>query len=344
MTEATAATFTAKSFALECGATLPEMTLAYETYGGLDDDKGNAILLLHGYTSSQHAAGTAQDPGWFDGLVGPGKTIDTDRYFVICPNNPGSCHGSTGPNRIDPATGGEYGPDFPDISCPDMAAAQKLMVEDFGIERLAAVIGYSYGGYLTYQWAVMYPDAMRALVPVATAIKGRGDPSMVQDLVDRFAAAPGWNGGRWYGNGEGILDALIEWRMTTLLSYNVDDELRAQDLDEAAVEAGVRERATDWARNFDPNSLVVLRRAAIRFDAEKDAGNIKAPVLYVLATTDKLFGPERGPATVEMLRGLGVEADYFELASDYGHRAPAVDWAKWAPALGAFLDAHCGVN
>jgi homoserine O-acetyltransferase len=343
MANADKAEFSAKDFALGDGGTLPELTVAYETYGDPANAANNTILLLHGYTSSQHAAGGGpEDPGWWEYLVGSGRAIDTDRHFVVAPNMLGSSYGTTGPRSIDPATGRPYGPDFPAITTHDMVAAQSLLLDHLGADELAAVVGYSYGGYLTYQWAVDHPERMRALVPVATGVTGRGDESMVRSLEQDFAAAPGWNGGHYYSAGEGVNEALINWRVEILRGYGVDQELRDTGLNAADVEAGLRTLAAKWAEVFDPNSLILLRRCAIRFDARPDAHRIQAPLLYVLASTDALFGPELGEPTVAHIREVaGVEASYHELESPYGHRAPSVDWAKWADALSTFLKTHC---
>lgn len=342
MSDARAAVFTSKSFTLQSGTILPELTTAYETYGDSANAQDSAILLLHGYTSNPHAAGGGTaNPGWWENLIGPGRAIDTNRYFVITPNMLGSSYGTTGPKSTNPATGKPYGPDFPPITTRDMVEAHKRLIDHLGVGQLAAVVGYSYGGYLTFQWGVTYPDRMRALVAVATGITGRGDMSMVRALEAHFETAPGWNGGHCYDGGKGVLEALVAFRANVLRSYGVDRELRDRGMDEAAVENGLRTQAKSWAAGFDPNSLIALRRCAVKFDARPQAANLKAPLLYVLATTDSLFGPALGEPTVDHIRKVaGIEAQYFELKSPYGHRAPSVDWAKWQDALRGFLDRH----
>ncbi len=158
--------FTSSRFALERGGSLAELALAFETHGTLAPAGDNAILVCHGYTSSQHAAGDAD--GWWHDLIGEGKTIDTRRYFVVSANLIGSAYGSTGPASTNPATGAAYGPDFPEVTVADMVAAQAALLEHLGVGRLAAIIGYSYGGYLTLQWGADHPGRMRALVVVAS--------------------------------------------------------------------------------------------------------------------------------------------------------------------------------
>lgn len=332
--------FTHKMFSLERGATLPELTIAYETWGTLAADGNNAILLSHGYTSNPHAGG---EGGWWENLIGPGRAMDTDRFFVICANMIGSAYGSSGPGSINPETGRPYGPDFPAITTNDMVASQSLLLDHLGVGQLAAAVGFSYGGYLTYLWGVTHPGRMRALVPVATAIRGRGDPSSVQALRDQFAAAcPGWNGGNYYGNerDSGVYAALVAQRIATLKGYGLVEILTDETGDPAEAKRRLDVIARKWAEEFDANSLIVLRDAAVRFDARPKTGNIKAPLLYVLSRSDALFPPRIAPETLSLLRDHGVDASYFEIDSEYGHRAPSDDWAKWADALADFLNRH----
>ena len=332
--------FESADFPLEAGGRLDPLTLAYETWGTLSDSGDNAILLCHGYTSTPHAAG--DDTGWWNGLIGPGRAIDTERYFVVCSNMIGSAYGSSGPPSIDPATSAPFGPDFPEFSTNDMVAAQRRLVDHLGIRQLAAVIGFSYGGYLTFLWGAQHPEFMRSLVVVASGIKGRGDQSMTSQLRDRFVPCAGWNGGHYYDADptNSVRDMLKTSRIETLRGYGVGDSLRAQLGDEAAANARLAEMAAEWAAGFDANSLIELRRAAVAFDGRPGVEAIKAPLLYVLARTDTLFPPELAQPTLTLLQDAGVSAEYFELDSDFGHIAPVADWAKWGPALQAFLQQH----
>jgi homoserine O-acetyltransferase len=332
--------FTVYGFTLESGHSLPEMTLAFETYGRLAPDGRNAILITHGFTSSQHAAGryspTDSTAGWWDGLIGPGKAIDTDRYFVVASNMLGSSHGSTAPATLNPATGKPYGPDFPAITLADMVHAQRLLLGGLGVRHLVAVAGPSFGGYQAFQWAVTYPTFMDGIVPVVTAPKGSGGDAAVKALVDQLAADPGWNGG-WCYDRDGIRATMTTMRVNTLKRYGRDEILAATIPDPARREARIRAMAKVWARHFDPNSLVTLRKAAVRFDAERDLSKIRARVLYVLSRTDKLFPPSIAPGVMAKLAAAGVDARYVEIDSDFGHSASGVDWAKWAPELRDFL-------
>jgi homoserine O-acetyltransferase len=335
--------FVTTNFKLQGGAMLPELTIAYETYGKLAPDGRNAVLLTHGFTSSHHMAGrtTANGAeGSWDGLVGPGKAIDTDRLYVVSSNMLGSSYGSTSPAFTNPKTGKPYGPDFPDITLVDIVGAQKALLDSLGVKHLVAVAGPSFGGYQVYQWGVTYPDMMDGLVPVVSAPKGQssnsGGEAAVKSLVDTLAKDPNWNGG-WYYDKGGILTALTDMRVATLKRYGIDDQLAAQFPDKAAREAEIRKRAETWSKVFDGNSLVTLRKASVRFDAEKDMARIKARVLYVLSRTDKVFPPTIAPDVMAKLKAAGVTADYFEIDSDFGHSASGLDAAKWAPRLRTFM-------
>jgi homoserine O-acetyltransferase len=334
--------FTTKSFTLESGQTLPELTLAYETYGRLAPDGRNAILVTHGFTSSHRAAGTAAgsggQPGFWDGLIGPGKAIDTERYFVVSSNMLGSSYGSTAPRTVNPATGKPYGPDFPAITLRDIVTAQKAMLDELGVRHLVAVAGPSFGGYQAFQWAVTYPDHMSGIVPVVTAPKGAGGEQAVQALIAQLARDPNWNGG-WYYDRGGIAATTTEMRVETLTRYGFNEILMARFPDADARRAEIRRMAAQWARDFDGNSLVALRRAAVRYDAERDFGKLRAKVLYVLSRTDKLFPPSIAPGVIDKLKAAGVDARYFEIDTEFGHSASGREWAKWAPALREFLAA-----
>jgi homoserine O-acetyltransferase len=199
-----------------------------------------------------------------------------------------------------------------------------------------AVAGPSFGGYQTYQWGVTYPDFMDGLVAVVSAPKGSGGDAAVKSLVDTLAKDPNWNGG-WYYDKGGITGTLTDMRVATLRRYGIDEQLAAQFPDKANREAEIRKRAETWSKVFDGNSLVVLRKASVRFDAEKDMPKIKAKVLYVLSRTDKVFPPTIAPDVMAKLKVAGVSADYFEIDSEFGHSASGLDAAKWAPRLKAFM-------
>lgn len=332
--------FTARDFPLELGGALPEMTVAFETYGTLAPDGRNAILVTHGFTGSQRAAGAAspENPGggWWQNLIGPGKAIDTDRYFVVAPNMLGSSYGSTGPGTINPKTGKPYGPDFPRITLHDIVRGQKLMLESLGVVHLVAIAGQSFGGFQAFQWAIDYPDFMHGIVSTVSAPRGPGGEESVTELLKQLAADPNWNGGWHYETG-GVPDTLAAIRMDTLRRYGTNEILARTIPDAAAREARMKEMTGVWVKEFDPNSMVALRRAMVRFDAEPHLAKIKAKVLYVLSRSDVLFPPSIAPGVMAKLKAAGVDAEYVEIDTPFGHLAPNADADKWAPKLSAFL-------
>lgn len=335
----TSTTHTEKNFELSTGETLPELTIAYETWGELAPNGNNAILLCHGYTNHPHAGGDAE--GWFHNLMGPAKPVDTDEYFVVCSNMLGSSFGTSGPQSIDPATGKPYGPDFPKFTTADMVAVQERLIDHLGIKQLKAVIGYSYGGHLTFLWGATHPDRMRALVPIAGVIERNTTKEQVQAIRDRFAAeCPGWNGGHYHGREKesGVYDALVRHRVERLTMYGVGRHLEDKGLGEAERERIIRERAEEWAKEFDANSLAILYEAGIGSSAISRAGNIKAPLLNVLSRTDSVVDVLVGQPTIDMLRKQGVDASFLEIDTEYGHAGPMIEAHKWAEDLRAFLE------
>jgi homoserine O-acetyltransferase/O-succinyltransferase len=327
--------FTARDFRLENGQSLPVLELAYETYGTLAPEKDNAVLAVHGYTSSHHAAGknakgkqgrgvAEGSAGWFDALIGPGKAVDTGRFFVVSVNALGSAHGSSGPNAIDPRTSKPYGPTFPHITLRDMVASQKLLVDSFGIKRLAAVIGPSMGGFQSFQWAASYPGFVKGIAASVSAPRAPGRLGGIEGLQKRLASDPNWNGG-WYYDKGGVPGILEEIRYETLLNYG-------------AKEADAKIAAKAWAQIYDAHSLVTLRRAIDGFDVTGQYDRMKqAKVLYVNSKTDKLFDIALCPGYVTDMRKAGVDVTYVELPSDKGHMASHQDAGMWSPILAAFM-------
>jgi homoserine O-acetyltransferase len=339
--------FTARDLALESGVVLPELTLAYETYGTLAPGGRNAVLITHGFTSSHHAAGTYRpggapkgvgeaDVGSWDKLIGPGKAIDTDKLFVVSSNMLGSSYGSTNPAATNPKTGKPYGPDFPRIAVADIVKAQKLLVDSLGITHMVAVAGPSYGGFQAFQWAVQYPGMMDGIVPVVTAPKAASGPEPTNAMIAQLAKDPNWNGGWYYGKG-GVPTVMTQIRVATLKRYGIEAQLAEKFPDPAAREAAIVKAAEPWVNSFDANSMVVLRRALETFDTTPQLGRIKARVLYVISRTDALFPPSIVPGVMQALKDAGVDARYFEIDSELGHLASGPEGDKWSPALRAFM-------
>lgn len=316
---------------LRHGGLLPGARLAYCSYGHLASDGCNAVLLTHGFTSSHLFT---QGNGWGT-LIGPGKAIDTDRFFLVSSNMLGSSHGSTAPASINPASGKPYGPDFPSITVSDIVAAQRRMLGALGVTQLAAVIGPSYGGLQAFTWGVEHADFVRNIIPVETATQGqvRFDN---QGTLRQFEQDPNWNGGHCYANG-GILPTMTALREQTLRRYGVEQGLRASGMNQTQVAAEIRRQALEWAKVFDPNSLLALGRAINSYDVRGELGSIKARVLYVLSRTDALFPPSLAQSVMPALAAAGVDARYFEIDTEHGHLGSDVDVDKWAPVLAAFL-------
>lgn len=332
--------FSIRDFRLQNGAVMPEAEIAYETYGKLARDGRNAVLVTHGYTSSHHAAGhnpkNGNQPGWWNGLIGPGKAIDTDKLYVVASNMLGSSYGSTNGASRDPRTGRPYGPDFPAIGVRDIAAAQKALLDGLGVRHLVAVAGPSYGGYQAFQWAVAYPEMLDAIAAVVTAPRSQNAEKSLAELEARLATDSEWHGGHYCGSG-GAKGVLTQMRFETLMRYGYNEQLAGRYPDAAERERVIRQLAADWARQWDANSLVILRRATIGFDTVKDFAKIRAKVLYVLCRSDVLFPPTLAPGVMKDLAAAGVDARYFEIDSDLGHSASGPEHAKWSHALRELL-------
>ncbi len=340
--------YNAGEFTLESGLSLPALQLAYETYGELAPQHDNAILVVHGYTSSHHAAGRyapgksargvkPDAVGWYDALIGPGKAVDTDRYFVVSVNALGSAHGSTGPNCTDPGTGRPYGPTFPEITMRDIVAAEKRLVDSLGIERLVAVLGPSMGGFQSFQWAASYPGFAKAIAAAVTAPRSPSGLGQLDPLQRTLSGDPNWNGGWYYDNG-GIGATLQEMRFDTLMNYGMNEILAPTIPDPVDRKAAIRADAAAWAQIYDGHSLVVLRRAIGTFDITDEYAALRpTKVLYVQSPSDTVFDIAQSPRYVTDMRQAGVDITYVELPTDKGHMASHADAALWAPILGAFL-------
>jgi homoserine O-acetyltransferase/O-succinyltransferase len=334
-------TFTTADFRLQSGTVMPEVTIAYRTLGTLSPARDNVVLVTHGNTSGPQMIdpGGSTGEGSWNTLVGPGRAVDTDRFFAICPNMLGSSYGSTNAASINPKTGKRYAPDFPDITVRDIVATQRLLLDSMGIKQLVAIVGPSYGGIQAFQWAVDYPDAMKGIAAVVTSPRmprERAEGNVAR-LLATLSQNPNWNGGDYYDVG-GVLESTIQIRINTLKTYGIETRLRDTLSDPDEIEQAIRDEATRWAEGFDANSLLILAKALRTFDVTGELAKIKAKVLYILSRTDKLFPPELEQQVMPALKAAGVDADYFLLDSDYGHSASGRDWQKWAPRLREFIE------
>ena len=322
---------------LERGGALRDARLAYVTYGALAPDGRNAVLLTHGFTSHHRFA----DPGASDGswapLVGPGRAIDTDRFFVVSSNMLGSSYGSTGPGSIDPSTGQAYGADFPHITMRDIVDLQKHVLDAIGVTRLAAVVGPSFGGYQAFHWATHYPGYVQRAVAAVSAPFHPATAGSADQVAGMLGADPGWRGGRYCDEPGSMLGALTRLRIDTLKRYGVDADIALRFADASEQVAELQRMALEWAREFDAGSLLVLMRAAEQFDVRAQLAEIRAPLLVVNSRTDPVFSPvlvrEFGP----LLDAAGVLWRYVELDSDKGHLASGADAHLWSDELARFM-------
>lgn len=332
---------------LESGKTLAPIDVAYETYGRLNEAQDNAVLICHALSGDAHVAGyhspDDRKPGWWDCMVGPGKGIDTNEYFVICSNFLGGCAGTTGPSSTNPATGKPYGLDFPIITIADMVKVQKLLLDRLGIKKLLAVIGGSIGGMQVLQWAIQYPDFMAAAMPIATTTH-LGAQSVAFDAVGRNAilADTHFADGQYHNRGLGPDRGLAIARMIGHITYLSDQGMRQkfgrklQSADkysydfnsEFAVETYLDHQGQSFVERFDANSYLYITKAADYFDLEKEYGsltnafaNVKARFLVMSFSSDWLFTPAQSRAMVEALAANRKDVSYCCLASPYGHDA-----------------------
>lgn len=331
---------------LECGQKLGPIALAYETYGEMNAEKSNCILICHALTGDAHVAGRHHPddpkPGWWDKMVGPGKAFDTTKYFVVCSNIIGGCKGSTGPGSIDMKTGKPYALEFPMLTIPDMVHAQKALVDHLGIKQLMCVVGGSMGGMLALQWAVSYPETVRMAIPIATS--ARLSPQAIAfDAVGRQAIMvdPNWKQGNYYG-GPVPSGGLSIARMVGHITYLSDKSMHAKfgrnlqdkispDYDfvtEFQVESYLNYKGDEFVKRFDANSYLYITKAMDYFDLSQPSGDLrkelartKSTFLVVSFSSDWLFPSYMSKEIVSALRRNNVDVSYAEIQSDYGHDA-----------------------
>lgn len=343
---------------LESGERLSPVTLAFETYGELNPDRSNAILVQHAFSGDAHAAGYhegAAKPGWWDNVIGPGKAFDTDKYFVISSNVIGGCQGSTGPASVNPATGDPYGLDFPEISINDIAAAQNLLVTHLGIEKLLAAAGGSMGGQQTLSWLVNYPDKIKKAILIATAAK-HSPQQIAFNVVGREAITsdPNWNGGDYYGKpgpDQGLAIARMIGHITYMSSDSMEDKFGRRTAGKKAhpfgggfeVEGYLQHQGTSFVERFDANSYLYLTRAIDTFDASggkrlsEVLSGTEASVLVLAFKSDWLYPAEQSKEIVKACKRAGVKTTFVELDSSYGHDAFLVDVAEESQFIEHFL-------
>lgn len=354
--------------ALESGETIGQVTLAYEAYGRLDTDKSNAILVFHPLSGDAHAAGhhSGHDkkPGWWDVMIGPGKGIDTNKYFVLCINFIGGCRGSTGPCSVNPATKKPYGTTFPAISVGDIVAAQKRLVDNLGIKQLLAVVGGSIGGMAALKWAVEFPKSTKLVIPIATALK-QSAQNIAFHATGRSAIVSdqNWNGGDYYGSAAPAAGLAVARRVShiTYLSESSLEEKFGRQLrreynahfspsPEFEVESYLQYQGDAFVERFDANSYLYITKAIDYFDLTKGGARClkdafqraDAKFLVISFRSDWLYPTSESRKIVAALRNSGRDVSFFEIGSKCGHDSFLLENGVQAELIGAFLDANYG--
>lgn len=350
-------------FVLESGKKLGPITLAYETYGELNENRTNAILLFHALSGDSHAAGKYsgddKKTGWWDNLVGPGKAFDTDKFFVLCSNVIGGCQGSTGPSSINPETGKPYGLSFPIITIRDMVTAQTHLLDHLGIKKVFATAGGSMGGMQVLRFAVSYPDRVEVSIPIATAAKS-SPQSMGFSEVGRRAVMsdPNFNGGDYYGK-EIPRNGLALARMVGHITYLSDESMQEKfgrklrnkekpsfkfDVD-FEVQSYLRHKGDTFVDRFDPNSYLYITKAIDYFDLPIETGSlvktfekVKASHLVISFSADWLYPSYQSKEIVRALMLNGVDVTYCEIDSNYGHDAFLLDEGEISIVIKNYLD------
>jgi homoserine O-acetyltransferase/O-succinyltransferase len=369
---------------LDCGRELHPIRVAYETYGTMSPKRDNVILVCHALSGDAHAAGyspsapasstrdgfraderdagSGRGLGWWDGMIGPGKAFDTDRFFVVSSNLLGGCRGTTGPSSVNLATGRPYGADFPVITVADMVRVERALLHELGITRLAAVAGGSLGGMQALEWAVLYPDDVDAIIPIASthALHPQG---IAWNAIARNAivADPDWQGGHYYATGRapnaGMGVARMVGHITYLSAVSLRDKFdrRLQFSDdiryvltesEFEVESYLRYQADNFVKRFDANTYLYTSRALTYFDLARQYGNgdltralrnVSARTLLIAFSSDWLYPPEGSHALVAALRANGKEVELQVIDAPYGHDCFLLEEARQTPMIQKFL-------
>jgi homoserine O-acetyltransferase len=353
-----------KALKLDAGVELSPFQIAYKTYGALNAQRSNAVMICHALTGDQHVASThpvTGKPGWWETMVGPGRPIDTERYFVICVNVMGACMGTSGPSSINPHTGKPWGLDFPVITIRDMVRAQAMLLDELGIETLFAVAGGSMGGMQVLQWAASYPERVFAALPLACATRHSAQNIAFHEVGRQAVMAdPEWRQGRYLLEGTNPRRGLAVARMGAHITYLSDAALhrkfgrRLQDRSNPTfsfdadfeVESYLRHQGSSFVERFDANSYLYLTRAMDYFDLAADYGGVLAHAFkgaqtrfcVVSFTSDWLFPTSDSRAIVHALNAGGARVSFAEIATDKGHDAFLLDEPELFAIVRGFLD------
>ena len=350
---------------LDCGKSLSPFTIAYMTYGALNAGKSNAILICHALSGDQFVASdnpVTGKPGWWVTMVGPGKPIDTDRFFVICANVIGGCMGSTGPAVIDPMTGKPYGLTFPLVTIRDMVRAQAMLVEHLGIEKLLAVAGGSMGGMQALQWAASYPERVRAAMPIACAARHSAQNIAFHEVGRQaIMADPDWQGGEYQLRGTTPSKGLAVARMAAHITYLSEaalqrkfgrnlqnrEALSFQFAPDFQIESYLHHQGASFVDRFDANSYLYITRAMDYFDLAADydghlanAFGANAPRFCIISfTSDWLFPTPENKSIAQALNAVAANVSFVEIKTDKGHDAFLLDEPEMFGTVRGFLNA-----
>ncbi|WP_458404089.1 homoserine O-acetyltransferase MetX [Methanobrevibacter sp.] len=346
---------------LDSGKTLNNVTVAYETYGELNKEKSNAILICHALTGDAHAAGWHEGdrkPGWWEIVIGPGKAIDSEKYFIICSNVLGGCKGTTGPSSINPQTGIEYGIDFPVITIRDMVKVQKKLIDHFKINQLYAIIGGSMGGMQVLQWLVSYPEMTKKAIPMATAAMSSPQQIAFNEVGRQsIFSDPNWNQGNYYETGKKPKNGLSIARMIAHITYLSDESMyikfgrELQDKDKISydftidfqVESYLKHQGESFVKRFDANSYLFITKAVDLFDLSVNNSlidgfkDISAKIEVISVDSDWLYPTEQSTEIVTALNANDVEVSFSEIKSNYGHDAFLLEKGQLNFILSKFL-------
>lgn len=353
-----------ESLAMRSGAVLPGYDLTYETYGQLNERRDNAVLICHALNASHHVAGFyADDPneiGWWDSMIGPGKPVDTNRFFVIGVNNVGSCFGSTGPSSLNPETGKPFGPDFPFVTVEDWVQTQARLADHLEIKQFAAVMGGSLGGMQALAWSTMYPQRLRHAIVIASAPKLSAQNIAFNEVARRaIMTDPNFHGGRFYDHDTLPSHGLQVARMIGHITYLSDDMMASKfgrDLQNGtfsfsfdadfAIESYLRYQGKKFADYFDANTYLLITRALDYFDPAREfdgdltkaMANAKCEFLVCSFTTDWRFEPERSREITQALLNNSLPVTYAEIKAPHGHDAFLLDNKQYHDIVRTYFD------
>jgi len=351
---------------LSNGHSLDSFELIYETYGELNADKSNAVLICHALSGNHHAAGVYSEddkrPGWWDHYIGPGKAVDTNKFFVVALNNLGGCHGSTGPNSINPTTGKPWGSDFPILRCRDWVNSQARLLDHLGIAQLAAVVGGSLGGMQAMRWSLEYPDRVRHCVVIASAMN-LSSQNIAFNNIARSAISkdPDWHDGHFYEFDTKPRIGLSLARKIAHVTYLSDDlmgekfgrELKSGNFDlgtdfnyEFQIESYLEYQGDNFAESFDANTYILMTRALDYFDLAREYNDspseafshAKCGFLVISFSTDWRFSPQRSQQIVEALLAAQRPVTYAEIESSYGHDAFLLPNQRYEDLFAAYMN------